>query len=116
VTDPNRLDGIGVQHGPLRPDWGDGWADLVCDRCAATWTGLVGEECWWCWRALERMRQWQAELTLTPPEVDPDDERYVGAMEAWGMRMRIAVEAGLIDADVAGRTYRRAVKRDSSAA
>jgi hypothetical protein len=108
VTDPNRLDGIGQQTGPLRPDWGDGWADLVCDRCGAGWTGIIGEECWWCWRALERMRQWQAELTLTPPEIDADDERYVGAMEAWAERLAVAVDAEIITEAQADRAWQRA--------
>jgi hypothetical protein len=110
VTDVNRLDGLGMQAGPLRPDWGPGWADLQCDRCDATWTGPLGEDCAWCANALERMVAWQAELTLIAPDIDPADERYDGAMVAWGKRLRVAVEAGIIS-DHQSRSAWERVKR-----
>lgn len=44
----HELPGRGFQNGPLRPDWGDGWADLRCDRCGATWVGPLGEVCSFC--------------------------------------------------------------------
>jgi hypothetical protein len=108
VTDPNRLDGIGMQAGPLRPDWGPGWADLQCDRCDATWTGPLGEDCAWCANALERMVTWQAELTLIAPDIDPADERYDGAMEAWAERLAVAVDAEIITEAQADQAWQRA--------
>ena len=46
--DHDDLPGHGRQAGPLRTEWGDGWAELKCDRCGAGWTGPIGEECGWC--------------------------------------------------------------------
>jgi hypothetical protein len=107
MTDPNRLDGIGVQQGPLRPDWGDGWADLACDRCDATWTGIIGEACDWCQRAVERMNTEQAQRALRPPDIDPADGRYTVAMEAWGKRLRGLVAVGAINERAARASWER---------
>jgi hypothetical protein len=111
VSDPNRLDGIGVQQGPLRPDWGDGWADLVCDRCGAGWTGIIGEPCWWCERTLELMRAEQVERSLRPPDIAVDDERYERAMIAWGKRLRDLVAADIITEQQARTAWERHAKR-----
>jgi hypothetical protein len=105
------LDGHGQQAGILRPEYGDGWAELTCDECDATWVGPIGEACNWCATALDNMRKWQAEKVLLCPEVDVEDERYVGVMEAWGQRLHVAVTAGLVTADQARLTYERATKR-----
>ena len=98
----------GTQSGPLRPDWGDQWAELTCTTCGAGWVGPIGEQCAWCDLALERQRQWQAELVLRPPEVDQDDEHYQARMTAWRGRLRRAVEAGLIDERQAHHAFLRA--------
>lgn len=46
--------GHGAQAGVLRPDHGDGWAELRCDNCGAGWVGVIGEPCGWCADRLER--------------------------------------------------------------
>ena len=46
----------GWQNGPLRPDWGPGFADLRCS-CSATWVGPIGEACTVCDAVKERHRQ-----------------------------------------------------------
>lgn len=42
------MTGRGHQVGTLRPKLGDGYAQLQCDACAATWTGPPGEVCEYC--------------------------------------------------------------------
>jgi hypothetical protein len=111
MTDVNRLDGIGMQAGPLRPDWGPGWADLQCDRCDAQWTGRIGEPCWWCERTLELMRAEQVERSLRAPEIAVDDERYERAMIAWGKRLRELVAADVITETQARTAWERQAKR-----
>lgn len=55
------MSGHGRQVGPARPDWGDGWADLECDECGATWTGPVGEHCSYCIVHAEKVLRWADE-------------------------------------------------------
>lgn len=104
------MPGQGAQVGPLRPDYGDGWADLKCDQCGATWTGPLGEVCSWCIDAEERQRQWQAELVLRKPDVDRDDKQYDGAMRAWAERMNNAVKAGLVTKEKVLMTWEKAMQ------
>jgi hypothetical protein len=104
------LDGHGQQTGILRPEYGDGWADLTCDECDATWVGPIGEPCNWCATALDNMRKWQAEKVLEAPDVDVDDERYEGVMLGWRERLRVAVTAELISDQQARNAWER-VKR-----
>jgi len=92
---------FGEQYGPLRPDYGPGWADLRCVTCGATWTGHIGEDCGWCDRRLELTRQYQAELLRDFELPDIDDIRRPAALEAWAQRLTVAVEAGTITADQA---------------
>lgn len=40
--------GIGFQVGQLRPEIGEGFAQLQCSDCGATWTGPPGEACEYC--------------------------------------------------------------------
>jgi hypothetical protein len=101
------LDGHGQQTGILRPEYGDGWAELLCDECDATWVGPIGEPCNWCATALENMRRWQAERDLTPPDIDPADERYDAVMTTWGQRLRRAVEAGRVTEQQARNAWER---------
>jgi hypothetical protein len=110
------LDGIGLQSGARRPDHGPEMADLTCVACGAGWVGPLGERCSWCIDAAERQRRWQAEMTLTPPEVDPADRTYDDRMKAWAQRLERAVKAGLIDRDRADRAWRRAVTDERRAA
>lgn len=108
------MTGVGIQVGPLRPDYGDGWADLECDECKATWTGPIGESCWWCERAEERMRIWQGEMVLKVPEVDRDDRTFDDVMGAWFKRLKIAVDAGLIDEMKARNAWERATNESTA--
>lgn len=103
------LPGTGRQDGPLRPDWGDGWAVLRCDACDASWVGPIDEMCSWCREALERMQMDQARRVLTPPEVDADDISWRRQMDAWGQRLEVAVAADLISQAQADRAWRSVV-------
>jgi hypothetical protein len=55
----------GQQVGPLRPDYGPGWAELGCTTCGATWVGRIGDTCGWCIKALDEPRT--SKLRLAPP-------------------------------------------------
>ena len=104
-----KLQGVGVQDGPRRPEVGPEYAELICIACGATWIGALFERCDWCAEALERVTSYQAELVLEPPDVDRDDQRYVVRLEAWAARLAIAVQAGLVDEDKARRVWDREV-------
>jgi hypothetical protein len=43
--------GVGLPHG-ARPDHGDGYHDLRCVACDATWVGPTFQHCPWCIDAL----------------------------------------------------------------
>jgi hypothetical protein len=103
--------GVGLQNGPLRPDWGPHYANLACNACGATWTGVTGEPCGWCRRTHQRVLAHQAELVLTPPDVDRNDQRWEAAMDAWSGRLRVAVDAGIIEDRDAVAAMRREGKR-----
>jgi hypothetical protein len=107
------LDGHGQQAGILRPEYGDGWAELQCDECDATWVGPIGEACNWCATALDNMRRWQAEKVLEAPEVDVEDANYLTAVERWRERLHRAAsdDAGLITPERARLAYEQAVRR-----
>lgn len=85
-----------------------GIEELICDECGAGWHGEPDMDCPWCTRAVIRMREWQAEMTLRPPEVDPDDRDYDGAMRGWGERLAVAVRSGIVTEDQARRAWGRA--------
>lgn len=54
----------GQQTGPLRPDYGPGWAELTCTTCGYQWVGTIGEPCGRCVERLEDGRK--ATLALVP--------------------------------------------------
>jgi hypothetical protein len=56
------LDGVGRQAGPLRPDYGPGYADLICDQCGAGWVGKIDDPCTWCEDAKARLLEEQRRL------------------------------------------------------
>lgn len=93
-----RRDGVGQgwQTGPLRPDYGPNWADLMCDSCGAGWTGPFGDPCSWCEKRVEQMRAGQRRLLLRPDLPDRADRQRSGSVKAWGDRLRIGYEAGTI--------------------
>jgi hypothetical protein len=88
--------GWGRQAGLMRPDWGPSCADVECTVCQATWVGRVGEPCGWCEASNAKQLRWQAEIVLTPPDADPADQRFEGAMQGWADRLAIAVQAEII--------------------
>lgn len=104
------MTGIGRQAGRLHPEYGPGIALLKCDNepCGATWVDPIDTPCPWCLEAIERQKVWQAELTLKPPDVDPADSTYDGAMRAWRQRLKVAVQAGLITEMKAKNAWDRA--------
>jgi hypothetical protein len=108
------LTGHGAQHGPMRPDWAPGFADLQCDQCKATWTGPIGEPCGYCAVALENMRRWQAEKLLRPELPDPADTRRPAAIVAWARRLAVAVKAGHITRTHADAAYQRERQRTAA--
>lgn len=105
-----QLNGVGLQEGPPHDHWA-GHYELACCACRATWVGVPGEPCRWCAAAYERMLGWQVETTLTPPDIDPDNQRWVPAILAWADRVQTAVSAELISQAVAERALTRATTR-----
>ncbi len=106
-----KLQGVGVQDGPRRPDIGPEYAELRCVACDATWVGGLFERCPWCARQLELLQRCAAETVLTPPDVDPDDRRRTFRLEAWADRLAVAVEAGTVTRDEALAVWQREVGR-----
>jgi hypothetical protein len=118
-----------VPDGYPRPDHGDGYVDRVCATCGASWVGLADAGCWWCERALERLRADQRRVLLDPPwlRTDAGHPRYDALDEAgkavwdrtrgqsrgadsvvtWAARLRRAVETELITRNEAGAAMRR---------
>jgi len=86
---------------------------LACNACNATWVGIPGDPCTWCQEALERQQGYQAELLLTPPDVDPTDTRYDDRMRGWADRMAVGVKAGLITTKQAENVWARTMKAAS---
>ena len=105
------MHGVGLQYGPMRPDWGPAYADLECSACEAAWTGVPGDACWWCQRSHAVMLEHQAELVLARPDVHRADARYEPAMSAWARRLANAVKAGVVDERRAWLALEREVRR-----
>jgi hypothetical protein len=105
------FNGIGIQTGVMRPDYGPAQAHLQCNACDATWVGIAGEHCDWCKTSRHQLIAHQAELVTRPPDVSPDDARFGNIIQAWADRLANAVEAGLIDKPLAERLLTREVNR-----
>lgn len=88
--------GVGLQSGPARPEYGPLEYDLTCCCCGASWTGIPGDPCGWCQRAMQIQVAHQADLLLTAPDIDPNDITYEARMSAWAERLAIGIDAGLI--------------------
>lgn len=101
--------GFGHQTGPLRPDWGDGWAEIRCDVCDATWVGPIGEYCGWCERWIELANETQRTRILWPELPDPQDERHDQALRAWAERLATAELADIVTPREAGSAWKRQV-------
>jgi hypothetical protein len=68
-------------HGVPRPDHGEGWVEMVCPRCKASWVGHVTDGdgwCPWCDRRAELAREMERRELLEPPwsHSDHGAERY----------------------------------------
>lgn len=113
ITNPWRercgipLIGRGHMLGAPRPD---GWALVRCIDCGYSWFGPPGERCDNCARITDNRRKWQAELVLTPPDVDPDDRNRDARLAAWAERLARAVEVDLITEAQARRALDRVVE------
>lgn len=90
------LVGRGRQYGPLRPEWGERWAELHCDLCGYQWVGPLLEWCGRCPDLLDRNRRWQGELLLRGPTIEDDDPRRDDRLRAWAERLARGVDAGVI--------------------
>jgi hypothetical protein len=105
---------------------------LVCDECPAGWIGLPGEGCGWCADAIERQRDDQRRMLLSPDwlsvdhgprydQLSPVDravwDRTRGQVRghdsrtAWAERLARAVVSGLVTEHEARAAYDRRRKR-----
>jgi hypothetical protein len=91
-----------VPGAPLTGEW-----ELECGTCAATWTGMPDDPCAWCQRAAEIQLEHQAELLLTPPQVNRDDINYEAKIRGWGERLARGVVAELITDKQAAAAWKR---------
>jgi hypothetical protein len=87
---------------------------LQCQICEATWVGIPGASCWWCERSIEIQFEHQAELLLTPPDIHPDDARYLARMDAWSDRLVVGEAVGLITQAQSDAAWKRATNRSKA--
>jgi hypothetical protein len=90
--------GHGTQTGPLRPDYGRGWADLTCTVCHYQWTGPIGEPCSTCEARTARLVEEQRRRLLRPELPEATSARWAAAVDSWHERLARAVTAGTITA------------------
>jgi len=102
---------VGMICGIARPEYGPAIYDLQCQICEATWSGIPGDPCWWCERSIEIQLEHQAELLLTPPDVDRDDINYEAKMRGWSERLARGVKAEIITEQQARNASRAADRR-----
>lgn len=103
--------GVGLQSGRACPEYGPLEYELTCCCCGATWTGIPGDACHWCRRAIEIQIDHQIDLLLTPPDVDPDDITFDAKIEAWAERLARGIKSGLITKQQAEAAARSADRR-----
>lgn len=108
------LNGIGLTAGCLRPDYGEHYAELECIACAATWIGLPADPCPWCARRRANQEQWQHDLLLDPPEIDPADADRPARLKAWADRLARGIEIGIITAAEARAALDRELHRGAA--
>ncbi len=108
--------GVGIMrhHGVMRPDHGPHFAECRCSACGATAVVVIGEPCAWCEWAIERQRQWQAQLVLRPPDTELTDPRRSDALQAWAERLARAVDAELVTRQQARAAWDREVGRSAA--
>lgn len=103
---PPTLHGTGKPIGPTNGPH----TQLQCNQCNATWTGTPNEPCNYCAHQYQYALRWQAELTLTPPDIDPDDINRDNTLNEWGQRLRRAVQAEIITLQQAQHTWSKATQ------
>jgi hypothetical protein len=87
---------------------------LQCDQCNAEWTGTPGDPCNYCALQHAYAIQWQAEIILTPPDIDPDYNNRHTTQNKWGKRLRRAVEADIITLQQARNAWAKATTNGSA--
>ncbi len=112
---PEGFGGVGRQVGPLRQDYGEGWANLVCDRCGASWVGLIDERCGWCIRMFELLVDAHRKVMLRPDLPAVGDVGRDRALRAWMDRLAVAVQSDVVTRVEAECALRREVARDRAA-
>ena len=100
------LNGIMLQTGIIRSDYGSTYAECTCCACGAISVAVIGEPCQWCQQARHTMTDDQITLVLRPPEHRTDD-----SMRVWAQRLANAVKIGLIDEQQALNTMERNATR-----
>jgi hypothetical protein len=99
--------GYGCQSGPLRPDYGDNWAEVECNLCGAGWVGIIEEDCAYCELREERTLVDQKRLLLWPNLPDIDDSARPNAIGAWAERLALGVTAEIITRQEARHAFDR---------
>jgi hypothetical protein len=90
---------------------GDGFYEVRCACCHASWVDAAFARCPWCEATITNLARWRAEDVLRPPEVEPEDRLYDARMRAWADRLAVAVEAKIVTRDEARRAWQREVGR-----
>ena len=103
------LDGVVVQDGVLRPEYGPLGAECRCTSCSMTLVWRIGYPCPACEATAKRLTAEQADLLLEPPDIDPHDVNYEVVMRSWAKRMARGIEAGVTDEWSTAAAWRRAV-------
>lgn len=107
MTIGRHLSGRGFQDGPLRPDFGEGWAELRCDQCSATWVGVIGDPCGWCQDARIDMQLGQQALdrrngrlhAVPDPDVSDADEDHLPEEHDWTPIDLVTIAAAMRSGD-----------------
>ena len=87
-----------------------GMAPSSCDQCGATWTTYPGDRCPWCVLHFVRQLREQRAVLLDPAlGYDPEDRRYLDAVNARKTRLLHAITSGLLDKDEARSVLERLV-------
>jgi len=87
-----------------------------CVRCGATWEGVIGQTCKWCWTEYDSLLHLSAQAVLIAPDVDIDDVRHTDALRAWAGRLERAVDTELITRQAAKSALQKEVSRREQAA
>ena len=100
--------GWGRQAGPLLPEWGERFARIECGLCAATWVGVIGEQCGYCMVRLERLLD-DTRQALLHPNLTTDPQRRHLMLRDWAKRLAGAVREGVIEEGQARAAWQREV-------